>query len=389
MRKEFVTQDAKFVYSKDDLGYQEVLDDFKTTSTITIVTYNLSNDNDDLLISAVRAASEHCSINIITNIPSRWETYYTANARNRAKKQIGLYLSKLSSETFRKDSSIFFDFSNHGKIIMTDSVVYIGSANYSSGSASHTEFGFISRDPKFIQYITSEVIPSMKNSALPYYEYDYTALLIEANVALASIYNIENELHDTVYSWYSNTNGEGFYYNDSEASLTEEILDKVLRVIRNSCEVSRELYDALVVINRDDKYETETDWANDIYDELRSIYSKIEQLSCSDELYNLSKFKIAEYVNQKLQTEYEMIAYEENLDSCIESASGDAMNVVYNLTQAAKPNIDELLKKIERFRNEFSSFLKIFQMKETRKVNRRIDNTCILDCYSDCNLQKP
>lgn len=375
MRKEFVTQDAKFVYSKDDLGYQEVLDDFKTTSTITIVTYNLSNDNDDLLISAVRAASEHCSINIITNIPSRWETYYTANARNRAKKQIGLYLSKLSSETFRKDSSIFFDFSNHGKIIMTDSVVYIGSANYSSGSASHTEFGFISRDPKFIQYITSEVIPSMKNSALPYYEYDYTALLIEANVALASIYNIENELHDTVYSWYSNTNGEGFYYNDSEASLTEEILDKVLRVIRNSCEVSRELYDALVVINRDDKYETETDWANDIYDELRSIYSKIEQLSCSDELYNLSKFKIAEYVNQKLQTEYEMIAYEENLDSCIESASGDAMNVVYNLTQAAKPNIDELLKKIERFRNGFSSFLKIFQMKETRKVNRRIDNT--------------
>lgn len=375
MRKEFVTQDAKFVYSKDDLGYQEVLDDFKTTSTITIVTYNLSNDNDDLLISAVRAASEHCSINIITNIPSRWETYYTANARNRAKKQIGLYLSKLSSETFRKDSSIFFDFSNHGKIIMTDSVVYIGSANYSSGSASHTEFGFISRDPKFIQYITSEVIPSMENSALPYYEYDYTALLIEANVALASIYNIENELHDTVYSWYSNTNGEGFYYNDSEASLTEEILDKVLRVIRNSCEVSRELYDALVVINRDDKYETETDWANDIYDELRSIYSKIEQLSCSDELYNLSKFKIAEYVNQKLQTEYEMIAYEENLDSCIESASGDAMNVVYNLTQAAKPNIDELLKRIERFRNEFSSFLKIFQMKETRKVNRRIDNT--------------
>ena len=375
MRKEFVTQDAKFVYSKDDLGYQEVLDDFKTTSTITIVTYNLSNDNDDLLISAVRAASEHCSINIITNIPSRWETYYTANARNRAKKQIGLYLSKLSSETFRKDSSIFFDFSNHGKIIMTDSVVYIGSANYSSGSASHTEFGFISRDPKFIQYITSEVIPSMKNSALPYDEYDYTALLIEANVALASIYNIENELHDTVYSWYSNTNGEGFYYNDSEASLTEEILDKVLRVIRNSCEVSRELYDALVVINRDDKYETETDWANDIYDELRYIYSKIEQLSCSDELYNLSKFKIAEYVNQKLQTEYEMIAYEENLDSCIESASGDAMNVVYNLTQAAKPNIDELLKKIERFRNEFSSFLKIFQMKETRKVNRRIDNT--------------
>lgn len=375
MRKEFVTQDAKFVYSKDDLGYQEVLDDFKTTSTITIVTYNLSNDNDDLLISAVRAASERCSINIITNIPSRWETYYTANARNRAKKQIGLYLSKLSSETFRKDSSIFFDFSNHGKIIMTDSVVYIGSANYSSGSASHTEFGFISRDPKFIQYITSEVIPSMKNSALPYYEYDYTALLIEANVALASIYNIENELHDTVYSWYSNTNGEGFYYNDSEASLTEEILDKVLRVIRNSCEVSRELYDALVVINRDDKYETETDWANDIYNELRSIYSKIEQLSCSDELYNLSKFKIAEYVNQKLQTEYEMIAYEENLDSCIESASGDAMNVVYNLTQAAKPNIDELLKKIERFRNEFSYFLKIFQMKETRKVNRRIDNT--------------
>ena len=32
-----------------------------------------------------------------------------------------------------------------------------------------------------------------------YYEYDYTALLLETNMALSAIYNIKNELYEEVY----------------------------------------------------------------------------------------------------------------------------------------------------------------------------------------------
>ena len=73
MKKEFLTTNAKFVYSKNELGYQEVLDNFEKASEITIITYNIS-EKKNALVSALRKAGEHCVINVITNIPSRWET---------------------------------------------------------------------------------------------------------------------------------------------------------------------------------------------------------------------------------------------------------------------------------------------------------------------------
>lgn len=39
MKKEFLMSDAKFIYSKNELGYKEVLEDFNTAEEIIIVTY--------------------------------------------------------------------------------------------------------------------------------------------------------------------------------------------------------------------------------------------------------------------------------------------------------------------------------------------------------------
>lgn len=66
-----------------------------------------------------------------------------------------------------------FDFSNHGKIIMTDKVVYIGSENYSEESEQNTEFGFISRAINFIDYLKNEVFSEVKQNSVPYYEHDF------------------------------------------------------------------------------------------------------------------------------------------------------------------------------------------------------------------------
>ena len=91
MKKEFITVDTKFVYSKNELGYQEVLDNFEKASEITIITYNIS-EKKNALVSALRKVREHCVVNVITNIPSRWETYYGDAFRNKARQKINLYL---------------------------------------------------------------------------------------------------------------------------------------------------------------------------------------------------------------------------------------------------------------------------------------------------------
>jgi hypothetical protein len=74
MKKEFVLTDAKFIYSKNELGYQEVIDDFGNAEEIIIITYNISEKHSQLIQKLADTPSE-TKVSIFTNIPSRWDTY--------------------------------------------------------------------------------------------------------------------------------------------------------------------------------------------------------------------------------------------------------------------------------------------------------------------------
>ena len=372
MKKEFITVDTKFVYSKNELGYQEVLDNFEKASEITIITYNIS-EKKNALVSALRKVGEHCVVNVITNIPSRWETYYGDAFRNKARQKINLYLSKLIPESLGTNSHVFFDFSNHGKIIMTDCIVYVGSANYSEESANNTEFGFISRDKNFIDYINSEVLPDVQATAIPYYEYDYTALLLEANMVLSAIYNIKNELYEEVYRLHDDVDGEWYYYVEYEADLTVATLDKAVQIVSEACSVASDIYDAIDTITNGD--EDEIIGTNDVYEKLLALYSRIEEVRSFDTLIELSEFDSEEYINQQLQEEYAMEAYEDNLEHCIEMASNEAMSMVLDLTQEAKEDIDELIEEVQEFCKVYSSLIENLRAREIKKISPRIDNT--------------
>ena len=369
MKKEFLTASSKFVYSKNELGYQEVLE---KASEITIITYNIS-EKKNALVSAWKKVGEHCIINVITNIPSRWETYYGDAFRYKARQKINLYLSKLNPESLGINSAVFFDFSNHGKIIMTDSIVYVGSANYSEESANNTEFGFISKDKEFIDFINAEVLSDIQNSSIPYYEYDYTALLLEANVALSAIYNIKNKLYEEVYRLHDDVDGEWYYYVEYESNLTVSTLDKLVQIVRESCKVASSIYDAIETITNGN--EDETTVANDTYECLWTLYSNIEETRSLDTLLELSEFNSEEYINQQLQEEYGMEAYEDNLENCIESASGKAMSIVWDLTQAAKEDIDKLIEEVQKFCEMYSTLIENLRSRETKKISSKIDNT--------------
>lgn len=379
MKKEFTPNSVKFIYTKNELAYQEVLDDFQNASEITIVTYDISTKREELIDALKKKTKKSCVINVITNIPNRWEKYYGYNKENvernrtRAKRTINLYLSKLKPESLGKIASVYFDFSNHGKIIMTDNIVYIGSANYSEESAKNVEFGFISQDKSLIDYINSFILPDIRSTAVPYYEYDYTSLLLEANMLLAAIHAAKNELYEETHRFYDDIEGHGYYYASTEATLSVETLDKIVQLTKESCRIARDIYNAVAVVTLGN--DEELDSVSDIYEELRSICAKIEKTRCCDTLINLSEFDSEDYINQQLQDKYAMEAYEENLENCIEDASEDMREVVSDLSSAAQADIETLLAQIQEQCNIYSAIIEKLRVKELKKVNSTIDNT--------------
>lgn len=113
---------GKFVYCPNGFNYQEVLDDFKRAKKVRIITYNISGTgNVDPLLEQIKKLGEDVDVQIITNIPSRFETYHSSVAgeamRSRAKHNIEVYLKKLNPESFTTAFSISFNFSITQKLL--------------------------------------------------------------------------------------------------------------------------------------------------------------------------------------------------------------------------------------------------------------------------------
>lgn len=60
----------------------------------------------------------------------------------RPKETFHLYKSKLFPLKIADKAEVYFCFSNHAKIIMTDNIAYVGSSNFSEESADNFELGF-------------------------------------------------------------------------------------------------------------------------------------------------------------------------------------------------------------------------------------------------------
>lgn len=82
------------VFSKEEFGFQEVIDDFTNAKTIRILTYNLSDKLLDLL-KTIEAENKTPNIRIITNIPGRFQYYFNNYTKQNANKKIIDYMCKL------------------------------------------------------------------------------------------------------------------------------------------------------------------------------------------------------------------------------------------------------------------------------------------------------
>lgn len=372
MIKEFKTQQSEFIYSKDELGYQKVLDEFPTAKEIIIITYNIS-EKQTFLLNCIKSACNDTKITIVTNIPNRWEKYYSDNYRELAKKKIDIYMTKLAPDYISKNASVFFDFNNHGKIIMTDTIAYIGSSNYSEESKNNSEFGFIIKDNEFITFLKSEVLPEIEMESVPYDEYNYTGLVLEANMVLSAIFNLQNELHEETYSLHDDIDGDWFYYNEHEDTLDIKTLDSIKAVLVSSNEIASDIYDA--VSNITDSNDNNIEEINDLYEKLWELSRLSENYIITNEVYELANFEYNDYLCYLLEKDYTMEAYEDNLENCIEKASVETSDFLLELCTNARDAIDGLLGVLKEYQEVFLELINKFSRYNIKKVNPEIDNT--------------
>ena len=168
---------AELVFSSDSLGYQEVLDDFPRAKRIYILTYSISPSGADLL-NRLRALDEGTIVNIVSNTPGRWPRYWSSTPRDTASKNIKSYMSELNPRSFRPLVRTFFNFRNHAKLIATENIAYVGSANFSDESKKNYEAGFLVCGEAEVAQLIEQVFDPVRSSATEFIPDDEDGLRV-------------------------------------------------------------------------------------------------------------------------------------------------------------------------------------------------------------------
>ena len=158
----------KIVLSKNEFGYAEVLDSMDSASWDDVVTYNLGYESGDL--QQKLQSLGNADLRVITNVPSRFDRYFgysERELRTKFRKKFRQYQRMLEKTESGNSIESFFNPSNHSKIIMTDTVGYVGSSNFSEASAGNFECGLIITDTEILTTLRIEVVDFLAQASAP------------------------------------------------------------------------------------------------------------------------------------------------------------------------------------------------------------------------------
>lgn len=218
MNFQFDQYETEFIFSKDEVCFQRVLDLFDSAKLINVVTFSISTKENILMDSILQATKKGIPVKIIANIPGRFEQYFSERSKHISKKKINDYLAILNPEKYNYLLKTYFNFESHAKIIMTDKIAYVGSANFSDESNNNYEAGIISKDPAFIIYLLNKVIPELERSSLNYYG------SIENNILLNSMFNLHS-IEDYIQRVLSDISQTCFYITGKDYHTGKEFND--------------------------------------------------------------------------------------------------------------------------------------------------------------------
>lgn len=347
-------ENAKFVISKEELAYKEVIEDFKKASRIHILTYNISKYKSDLL-KELKECSEDTEICIISNIPGRWEKYY--GDKRKASKNIALYKRKLSLEKISKKTKVYFCFSNHAKIIMTNNIAYIGSSNFSEESANNFESGFISKDTELIDFLEDEIFPWIIDNSRKY-KTDEEILFFE--LAMRESINMFKEMQEEYL--------QIFYYNTTDSTIIVKAMEKTEKQCNQYIDL---LKNANKVFSRQEFFKEKIDNLDDVIEKVENIIENIKNLFRGD-IGKLARYDRQNIINEYINEHY-IDENEESLESCIDKAMDVTNDAIAILANIAKEEVDNLLEKIKNLEEVSKKVLDLFEKLPLEKI--KIDNT--------------
>ncbi len=379
---EFIeSQNFEIVVGCDEYLYQRVLDDFENAEFIGIITYNISSKTNSLLLDKVKSACKNkTDAIIITNIPKRFPSYYSSVYAYSAKKMIDIYKDKLNPCKYNCKLNAFFSDINHSKIIMTNSIVYWGSSNFSDESCKNVECGTISTNPEIINYFKNSVFPKIIDISIPYYKDNF----LNAITNLIDLINICTSAKQFIYEAsfqpiadYDTNFKEKWIFNSTNNDLNISFLENFMH------EISK-FEDALSVIDSivDEYWELE-ELPYEI-EKLKAMFEEYEDKyfdfygnisSLFEDLMQLANFDEHDVANKKIEHNYGMLAYDDDLDYYAEKAAKEANDEYQELIENSKETIIETLEAFDEFIAYFNNLHDA--LINSLKINSKIDNTGI------------
>ena len=372
-------QNGEAIFGKGEFTYKKLLEDFKNSSFIGVVTFNISAKENDLLDMLKTEAKAGKTVVIVTNIPKRFSTYYhTPDERYKiaARKSIDTYLKRLSPLSYGANTSVYFNFSNHAKIIVTDNYAYWGSENFSDESKDNIECGTISSDPSMVQFVREELITHIVEQSVPYYKYN----LVSAIILLSEAKQFCNEYHDKIHEAsyilncdYETDFNESFSFNYSNNGIKYHLLE--------SLKEKFELFsDALAIIQEiiDDSEDDEIPVLLElgtIHEEYKTVLERttllIEDL-CED-LSVMVNYNVKAEACRIFEQEFYAEAFDEETDKYLEIANKRATEHYEGLIAESEESINAIIECLKKMSGYFGDM--IGSIKEYLRISPQIDNT--------------
>ena len=363
---------GEFVLGRRGLNYQAVLDDFENAKTVRILTYNISKKNyRNELIDALKGVSEDADVVIISNIPARMDYYSNTPAgekyRKRYKDSFTAYLNRLNPENFQSNPDVAFNFTNHAKIIGTENIVYVGSANYSDESKNNIESGTIIRDKDFIKKLYEEVFPVILEESTPYFEDNFNIFRLFVISSLNKLQLWLKRFDEEIIWTNPNTGIKGLHQN---INLDVEDLEDLYSFIDEVSDFSSLL---------EDTYSETDDEYNDLIDEIAKDISTVDIdwmlnfIETDAELYDFVVFNEEDKTFEYLEDDPD--AHDEDLDACVERAMERAHDDYETMLFEIEPGIftlrDGIAKLIEKLDDAHKRTLEF----SDKWIADKVDNT--------------
>lgn len=164
----------RVVFTKDDYGFQKVLDDLPKARLVFISTMHLfNNEGSRDLLDHIRRLPRETRVILVCQLP--WDTTMQRALRLR-------YLSALRPLRFSANIEVYFLDRNHAKIVATDSVAYIGSANFTGATKDNYECGILLENTDETRELLKPIIERMLKDAVRHYGGEVSEALLQLRV---------------------------------------------------------------------------------------------------------------------------------------------------------------------------------------------------------------